>query len=180
MRSSAIGGGSSAPAARVSRQTTARIRAAIPGARAIALLATAAAARGRAVPARRALARVVELLPAVGVERLVGEVHHRIGQVYAPVLGDGRAREDGEGEQTAQRERGAERARHSGPPSAIPAAVPRPDAAGKTRGETIIDPARSGAKEASTMPMAEAKRAAPKSDQITRCCSRVPCATAAG
>jgi hypothetical protein len=43
------------------------------------------------VAASRSLAGVVELLPAGGVEWLVGEAHHRVGEARASVLWDGGA-----------------------------------------------------------------------------------------
>ena len=55
------------------------------------LLTTAPATRRRSIPPRRALARVVELLSPGGLERLVGEAHHGIGQPRPPVLRDGGA-----------------------------------------------------------------------------------------
>ena len=67
-------------------------------------LATATPACRHAVPPRRSLAGVVDLLPAVGVGGLVGEAHHGIGETCAPVLRDGGAPGERREEQESRRE----------------------------------------------------------------------------
>src|SRR5262249_39614829 len=79
---------------------------------------------------RRPLSRVVKFLPRVGLERLVVEVHHRIGEAPAAILRDHRAPpedrrgEDRDGERLSRTRRGA----HSEPPISRPA--PSRDAVG--------------------------------------------------
>src|SRR5580692_6882752 len=64
----------------------ARTRVAPRNGRRTGLLAPAAAARRRSIAPCGAFSRVVKLLSAVGVERLVGQPHHRVGESSTTVL----------------------------------------------------------------------------------------------
>src|SRR5579859_2157191 len=90
-----------------------------PGGARRALLATAATTRRRSVAARRALARVVQLVPPRSLGRLVGEAHHGVGQVRPPVLRHRGAA--GAGEREAREQHEAARPHHSVPPRTSPA-----------------------------------------------------------